>query len=74
VIVRGSRRTIVVVDGGLAVFGVGCGGGALAEVRHWWNLHESEQLRLDRADDESNERSSPIAEMPTILSRIKLSK
>ncbi|WP_192363887.1 hypothetical protein [Mesorhizobium mediterraneum] len=34
----------MVVDGVWAVFGIGCAGGVLAEVLHWWNLREAEQL------------------------------
>ncbi len=32
------------IDGSFAIFGVGCAGGVLAELLHWWNLRESEQL------------------------------
>ena len=34
----------MVIQSGLAVFGVGCGGGVLAEILHWWNLREAQQL------------------------------
>jgi hypothetical protein len=34
----------MVVEGEWAVFGIGCGGGAIAELLHWWNLREAEQL------------------------------
>jgi hypothetical protein len=32
------------IDGDLSVFAVGCAGGALAELLHWWNLREAVQL------------------------------
>lgn len=34
----------MVIDGGYTIFGVGCAGGALAEILHWWALRESPQL------------------------------
>ena len=34
----------MVVDGAGAVFGIGCAGVALAELLHWWNLRDAEQL------------------------------
>ncbi|WP_457662939.1 hypothetical protein [Sinorhizobium medicae] len=34
----------MVVEGAWAVFGVGCVGGVIAELLHWWNLREAEQL------------------------------
>jgi hypothetical protein len=34
----------MVVEGGMAVFGVGCGGGIVAELLHWWNLRDQAQL------------------------------
>lgn len=34
----------MVIEGNLAVFGIGCGGGVVAEILHWWNLRESELL------------------------------
>ena len=32
------------IDGGWAIFGIGCAGGALAEVFHWWNLRQEAQF------------------------------
>jgi hypothetical protein len=32
------------IEGGYAVFGIGCAGGLLAELLHRWNLRESPQL------------------------------
>lgn len=34
----------MVVEGAWAVFGVGCAGGVIAELLHWWNLREAELL------------------------------
>jgi hypothetical protein len=34
----------MIIEGGHAVFGIGCAGGVLAEILHWWNLRESPQL------------------------------
>jgi hypothetical protein len=34
----------MVLEGALTVFGVGCAGGIVAEILHWWNLREAEQL------------------------------
>jgi len=34
----------MIIEGGNAVFGIGCAGGLLAELLHWWNLRESPQL------------------------------
>lgn len=34
----------MIIEGSAMIFGVGCAGGALAEVLHWWNLRESAQL------------------------------
>jgi hypothetical protein len=34
----------MIVVGGYAIFGIGCAGGVLAELLHWWNLRESPQL------------------------------
>jgi hypothetical protein len=30
----------MVVEGGMSVFLVGCAGGAISEVLHWWNLRQ----------------------------------
>jgi hypothetical protein len=32
------------IESSYAVFGIGCAGGLLAELLHWWNLRESPQL------------------------------
>ena len=32
------------IEGSLAVFGIGCAGGVLAEVLHWWNLRENTEF------------------------------
>ncbi|WP_037604896.1 hypothetical protein [Streptacidiphilus rugosus] len=32
------------VSGFLAIFGIGCGGGAVAELSRWWGLRESPSL------------------------------
>ena len=34
----------MVVDGSWAIFGVGCGGGVLAELLHWWGLRQANKL------------------------------
>ncbi len=34
----------MVLDGALSVFAVGCAGGAAAELLHWWNLRQAENL------------------------------
>ena len=34
----------MIVEGDWAVAGVGCAGGVVAELLHWWNLREAEQL------------------------------
>jgi hypothetical protein len=34
----------MVLEGGLLVFGIGCAGGVIAELLHWWNLRETPQL------------------------------
>lgn len=34
----------MVIDGGLAVFGVGCSGGVVAELLHWWGLRQTDKL------------------------------
>jgi hypothetical protein len=34
----------MIIEGSSAIFGVGCGGGLIAELLHWWNLRESPQL------------------------------
>lgn len=34
----------MIAEGGYAIFGIGCAGGAVAEVLHWWNLREAPQL------------------------------
>lgn len=39
----------MVVEGAAAVFGVGCAGGAVAELLHWWGLRNAEQLPAYRS-------------------------
>lgn len=39
----------MVVEGAASVFGVGCAGGAVAELLHWWGLRNAEQLPAYRA-------------------------
>lgn len=34
----------MVIDGGWAIFGVGCAGGVLAELLHWWGLRQADKL------------------------------
>lgn len=34
----------MVIEGAASVFGVGCGGGALAELLHWWGLKQETKL------------------------------
>ncbi|ESX03896.1 hypothetical protein X769_15520 [Mesorhizobium sp. LSJC268A00] len=34
----------MVIDGDWTVFGIGCAGGVIAELLHWWNLREAAQL------------------------------
>ena len=34
----------MVLDGAITIFGVGCAGGVLTELLHWWALRESHQL------------------------------
>lgn len=34
----------MVLEGGLLVFGIGCAGGVIAELLHWWNLREAPQF------------------------------
>jgi hypothetical protein len=34
----------MIIEGGQEIFWIGCAGGALAEILHWWNLKESPQL------------------------------
>jgi hypothetical protein len=41
---RTQGETEMIIEGGQAVFGIGCAGGLLAELLHWWNLRESPQL------------------------------
>jgi hypothetical protein len=34
----------MVIEGAMAIFGVGCGGGVLAELFHWWGLRQNDKL------------------------------
>jgi hypothetical protein len=34
----------MVLQGAANVFAIGCAGGAVAELLHWWNLRQNEQL------------------------------
>lgn len=38
---RIGKEPYMIVEGGYAIFGVGCAGGVLTEVLHWWNFRES---------------------------------